>query len=169
MFLSYSRRNTRIAQRIHLDLLAAGLSVWMDMTDARPGTRIREAINHGIEDSDLFLVLLSEHLIDFQWVLNELDAAMLRKITTRKTYLIPLLAGQISIDNIPQDLAGKIYIDLRRDFSRKYQRYKASLFETVMAMLSAAGKGGAVAPGSLSWLLGDEFEAHNESRRIAER
>jgi hypothetical protein len=46
---------------------------------------------------------------------------MLREITEKLTIVIPILIGNISLNEIPDDLRGKHYIDLRFNFRKKYE------------------------------------------------
>jgi TIR domain len=107
VFVSYSSRDTAIVSRVVKDLSQAGLTVWWDQSSIRPAERIREAINRGIQNSATVLIFISSKSLESRWVLNELDAAMLKEISERKPLVFPVLIGRIATDSLPEDLKGK--------------------------------------------------------------
>jgi len=131
VFLSYSNRNSAIAARIASDLRTAGLTVWHDVTNVRPGERVRDAIGHGIRHSKVFVLLASVHSLRSRWVLNELDAAMLNEISESRAFVMPVLIGKIEPESLPSDVVGKHYIDLRHNFGNRYQAKGAYLIQSV--------------------------------------
>src|SRR5437868_9247470 len=96
LFLSYSSADREKADVIIKDLESAGLTVWYDRKQIIGGDRIREKIADGIRFSDAVLILASEASLKSRWVLNELDAAMIREIEERRKIVVPILLGRIS-------------------------------------------------------------------------
>src|ERR1041384_41218 len=131
VFLSYSNRNSAIAARIASDLRGAGLTVWHDVTNVQPGERVRDAIGNGIRHSKVFVLLASVHSLRSPWVLNELDAAMLNEISERRAFVMPVLIGKVEPENLPSDVIGKHYIDLRHNFGSRYEAKGAYLIQSV--------------------------------------
>ena len=120
VFVSYATKDSRSVSHVVSDLESSGLSVWQDVSAIQPGSRIREAINEGIQSSKSFLVFLSKRSTKSRWVLNELDAAMVQEINNQRNFVIMVLLGNIAIDEIPADIQGKRFIDLRYNFQHKY-------------------------------------------------
>lgn len=131
IFLSYSRADTARASAIVHDLTEEGFTIWQDVGNVLHGDRIRESINDGIRNSSAFLILLSPRSLRSRWVLNELDAAMLREITAGEKIVIPILLGKIRPSQIPEDLQGKLFVDLRFNFAPKYQLEREKLILTL--------------------------------------
>jgi membrane protease YdiL (CAAX protease family) len=115
------------------DLRAAGLRVWYDKDYITAGDQIREKINEGIKKSTSFLLLASSHSLKSRGVLNELDVAMVREIEERRKVVIPLLLGKIEPSDLPGDLRGKNWLDLRRGFAKQYQNCRLSLLRAQLA------------------------------------
>lgn len=116
VFLSYSSRNKDVAIAVADDLRKAGLKVWFDRSQIGGGQRLREQIEIGLRNSKSVLVLTSQFSLKSRWVLNELDAAMLREITKRKT-IVAFALGKSYIseslkcsDRIHAIAFGKFYL-----------------------------------------------------------
>jgi hypothetical protein len=129
VFLSYSHRDRDKAEQIAADLIGAGLTVWWDVNRIGLGDRLRETINRGIRSSRAFVILLSTSSLVSEWVLNELDAAMIREITEKRRFVIPVLLGKLNYSKMPSDLQGKQYLDLRYNFPARYKTRRASLVQ----------------------------------------
>jgi diguanylate cyclase (GGDEF)-like protein len=130
-FISYSSRDRSKADIIVSDLEAAGLSVWYDRKAIGDGDRIRESIDVGLTLSRLLLILVSRHSLRSRWVLNELDAAMLREIERRQKFVVPILLGHLSTLDIPSDIRGKKWIDLRHNFRTRYATERSRIINLV--------------------------------------
>lgn len=59
LFISYSRKDTQSAERIHLELEKAGFDVWRDTTDIEPAMNWSTEAAHHIAASDIIIVLWS--------------------------------------------------------------------------------------------------------------
>lgn len=75
------------------ELRAAGVDAWVDQWEMGPGDSLVQRIfDEGIARADVFIVVLSEISVTKPWVREELDAGVVRRITTgRATRLIPVL------------------------------------------------------------------------------
>ncbi len=59
VYLSYSRQNAEIAQRLVQDLQQRGYTLWIDTADLAPGTRWSDQIETAIREAEVFITLLS--------------------------------------------------------------------------------------------------------------
>ena len=113
IFLSYSRVNTKLMQRVRDDLRAAGLSVWTD-EGIEPGSfSWKEAIESAIRETGILIVLLSPSANDSRWVQREIDYA-----EAQGKYILPLLIQGDIQDAVPFALAGSQFVDMRRDYQQ---------------------------------------------------
>lgn len=111
IFLSYSRRDIGIMQRVRDDLRDAGLGVWTD-EGIHPGTPSwKEAIEQAIRGAGVLIVLLSPEANESIWVQREIDYAEVQG----KPILSMLVRGQPK-DAIPFALAGSQFVDVRRNY-----------------------------------------------------
>ncbi len=101
IFLSYASQDRPIADAINRALLEQGHDVFFDRDDLPPGEEFHIRIRRAIEQSDLFVFLVSEDAIDpGSYTLNELDIAQkrLRQVSGR---LLPVLLRPTALDRLP--------------------------------------------------------------------
>lgn len=111
IFLSYSRRDIRMMQRIRDDLRANSLSVWTD-EGIHPGTvSWKESIERAIRGAGLLIVLLSPDANESTWVQREIDYAEVQGVP-----VLPILIRGEPRDAIPFALAGAQFVDLRSHY-----------------------------------------------------
>lgn len=108
VFISYSHADQTVAREIAEALRTHGARVWLDQERLKPGDSIREAVQQGIDDADAFVALLSEQARPN--LLFELGMARAKGLR-----IIPVLLAE---GELPSDLQGLRYIDLRHERSR---------------------------------------------------
>src|SRR5688572_22773645 len=81
VFLSYSRKDKEVMQRVRADLQREGLTVWTD-EGIEPGTPSwKKAIGKAIEEARCLVVILSPDAKASEWVTRELDYATTHQLT----------------------------------------------------------------------------------------
>jgi formylglycine-generating enzyme required for sulfatase activity len=125
IFLSYSRKDTKIMRRVKETLEQAGVSVWID-EDLRPGTDdwVR-AIELNLRQCRGVVVLLSPDAYKSRWVQRELSRADKLKRTIfpllargRPTSVVPFLIETVQFIDIRSDLTGGM-TDLIAEFETR--------------------------------------------------
>ncbi len=76
IFVSHAHQDAAIAQHLAADLRSAGWRIWIAPDSMRPGEKWVEAINRGLDESGVFLLLLSPHAVASRWVKSETDVAI---------------------------------------------------------------------------------------------
>jgi formylglycine-generating enzyme len=76
IFLSHAHEDAQVAQKLAHDLEAHGYDIWLAPDSIRPGEKWVEAINRGLEESGLFVLLLSPEAVASRWVKMETNAAI---------------------------------------------------------------------------------------------
>ena len=123
IFISYRRdgaTNQQWAERVDARLNEYGFKVWRDVEGIQPGERWGFKIPPAIEQSALVLCIVSESLLDSEWVDAELNFAQNLK----------LLVVPIRIETEyrpPAILSGVQHLDLHTDESKEWNK----LFEFV--------------------------------------
>ncbi|MGO4634207.1 TIR domain-containing protein [Streptomyces sp. 2RAF24] len=80
VFVSYSRRDSAFAERLHQQLSGLLREVWVDWLDIEPSARWRERIDEAIRGSDAVIVLLSRDSLRSKYCWLECERALaLRK------------------------------------------------------------------------------------------
>ena len=106
IFISYSRKDRKIADWIARQLTAGGFEVWIDRRDIPGGVAWADTIAAAITEAEAFIVMLSPNSIESRQVLRELEIA-----TQNNVRIIPLLLRHIELpDPITKILEGLQHI-----------------------------------------------------------
>ena len=132
IFLSYSRRDSRLMRRVRADLRAEGFNVWTD-ENLKPGT---PSWMHGIEDAIgsamCIIVLLSPDSRKSEWVEKELSTAKIHR-----KQIIPLLVRGDERSALPILLSNTQYADVRTEAD--YKRRMRDLTRVLHNLKRGAG------------------------------
>lgn len=78
-------------------LRAAGIDAWLDQWEIRAGdSLVKKVFLEGIDEAEVFIVVLSDVSVAKPWVVDELDAAVVRRIQ-QGTRLIPVLLDEVPV------------------------------------------------------------------------
>jgi hypothetical protein len=92
VFLSYSRHDSAVVDRIAEKIEQAGYPIWIDRTGIHGGEQWRNAIVDAIEAADVFIMFLSPNSVKSTNVRKELDLA-----DTSKIRIIPISIASVTI------------------------------------------------------------------------
>lgn len=122
IFLCHSSVDKAFVRRLREDLVASGLSVWVDEKEILVGDNIREKIEAGLRASDFLAIVLTPESVSSPWVQRELDAKIIQEIEDRKVIVLPLLLRDCEI---PPFLRMKHYADFRHGYENGLAAIKA--------------------------------------------
>lgn len=115
VFISYSVRDRDAVNRIRAGLEKAGVRVWRDTGDIKPGDIITSRIEEGVAACSYFLPVISSHFQASRWTQFEEDLAWQREVEEGRVVVLPvLLRGEIR--GLPLRYRRKQLIDLRQNF-----------------------------------------------------
>lgn len=123
LFVSHNQTDREFARRLAADLKLAGVKVWIDEAEMKPGDSLFDKLEDGIRETDYLGVVLSPEAVASKWVRVELNAALQLEVLHGKVKVLPLLFRPC---DVPVFLLDKIHIDFI-DTSR-YQSALAELF-----------------------------------------
>ena len=86
--VSYATDDQPFAEKLHADLVQAGVSCWFAPQDFRQGDKLRDEIFAAIRNHEKLLLILSAHAIESQWVEEEVEAALDWEHRHPGTYLL---------------------------------------------------------------------------------
>jgi hypothetical protein len=109
-FISYARHDREIARKLAKDLSEQGVDVWSDM-DISVGSNWADEISRALDKAAVVLVLITPYSMRSQYVFNEWSTAL-----RQSRRVLPVLAGGISFDELPSELASIQGIDLDPDY-----------------------------------------------------
>ena len=89
-FISYSHQDEAFAKRLHADLQDEGVRCWYAPEDLPIGEKIRVGIDQAIRKHDKFLLILSAHSVNSQWVESEVESALEKERDSGKLVLFPV-------------------------------------------------------------------------------
>ena len=89
-FISYSSKDSPLAERLHADLQTKGVRCWFAPEDLRIGEEIRGGIDQSIRVHDKLLLVLSKNSVQSEWVKREVETAMEQERRQKRTVLFPI-------------------------------------------------------------------------------
>ncbi len=113
VFLSHSSLDKAVASRLALDLKMSRVKDWLDEWEIRVGDSIPLGISRGLDESELVVVLLSEHSVDSGWVEKEWSSKVGEEAASREALILPVLLEDCTI---PALLRDKRYADMRENY-----------------------------------------------------
>ena len=111
IFISYSRKDSRVATTIRNKLSQLGVPTWIDTQEINIGDSLIRKIERALEDVEYVFALLSRNSIRSSWVQKELEVALTHEVNGHLTTVIPILLDDCEI---PGFLRSKAYADLRK-------------------------------------------------------
>lgn len=115
VFISYSRRDIDVVEGIVAQLEAAGIEVWLDREDIKPGKQWRKQIVEGIDTAEAFVLNLSPNSAASDNVLKELNLAE----EALDPFVLPVMLNEMKIpDEMRYQLAGTQFISYHLDPKR---------------------------------------------------
>jgi uncharacterized protein YjbI with pentapeptide repeats len=140
-FISYSSKNSDIAERLYADLQAKAVRCWFAPEDIKIGDKFRQRIDEAIRIHDKLLVILSEDSISSSWVEEEVESAIERERRENRLVLFP-----VHIDDTVMNSNQAWAASLRRmrhigDFNnwKDHDSYRKA-FERLLRDLKSGGK-----------------------------
>jgi hypothetical protein len=88
VFICHAHEDAELAYRIASDLREAGVTVWLAPDSIQPGEKWVSAINRGLSESGVFLLLLTPEAVKSRWVREETDAAIGMEDSTEVQLLV---------------------------------------------------------------------------------
>lgn len=110
LFLSHTSADKDYASRLAGALQLAGASVWFDAWEIRFGDSIPAAINEGLSNLDIFVLLWSADAARSKWVESETNAAIARLMRTDGCRIIPVVLDDATVPPLVEHLR---YVEAR--------------------------------------------------------
>ena len=89
-FISHNKKDKPLAEKLGNFLILNNIDVWYDSWEMFAGDSITDKISDAIDNSDIFIILLSKHSTISKWVKEELRIAINRRITDDNFKIIPI-------------------------------------------------------------------------------
>lgn len=130
VFISHASKDKEtFVKSFAAKLKEQGFKVWFDQEDIRPGDIIPDAIARGIENCQVFIVVLSSNSIDNSWVLKELNLASTHRVEKDIRKIIPIIIDEyIEVPGILKDTA-PVRINNLNDYAEEFNKIVGAIFE----------------------------------------
>ena len=123
LFISYSRKDTEFARRLTESFAAQNMEAWVDWQDIPPSVDWMKEIQMGIEQADIFLLIVSPDSIRSDVCAQEVEYAVLNG-----KRMIPVIARDVDSKEVPSAITHLNWIF----FSRPQDEYE-NAFEKLIA------------------------------------
>jgi hypothetical protein len=118
VFISYARKDCKLAQKLFNDLRSNGINAWLDVEDLLPGQNWKTTIENEIQNSTHFIALLSTNSInkrgffqkELKFAINVLD-----EIPISDIYFIPVRLEECKPNH--RELQELHWVDLFPDYN----------------------------------------------------
>jgi hypothetical protein len=106
VFLSFAFEDEKLAERIATALNEQGIDTWWAGWCIAAGDSIRQKIDEGLSGCTHFIVLLTPRSVAKPWVLQEMDAGLVRKLSSGTKFIV--LRSDLSPASLPPLLQGSL-------------------------------------------------------------
>ena len=114
IFISYSRKDSKAAQKLITTLGDMGHDVWVDWESILPASDWLEQIYHGIEEADAFLFLVSPHSIK-----SEVCGVEVGHAAANNKRIVPVVIQQVKPEDTNENIRKRNWVFLRRNDNYK--------------------------------------------------
>jgi hypothetical protein len=89
-FISYSTKDGEFARRLYSRMRDEHLRVWFAPEEVKGGQKLYEQIDRAIQIHDRLLLILSEHSMQSEWVITEIQRARKTEVEESRRKLFPI-------------------------------------------------------------------------------
>jgi hypothetical protein len=101
IFITHASEDKKVAESITFSLRSRGYTVFLDRDDLPPGESFDQQIRNAVQDSDIFVFLISpDSVADGRYTLTELTFAR-RKWPNPSNHVLPVMVRKTLPDQIP--------------------------------------------------------------------
>jgi len=130
VFISHSSKDHNFTMLLAEKLKKDFTDIWIDEWELQAGDSIVQKISEGIRKSSFFIIVLSKYSIKSNWVLRELNSALMRQLTKDDVKILPIIL-EIELDEVPILMSDIYSVKFSRDFisETEYQKLIAPIAE----------------------------------------
>lgn len=125
LFISYSRKDTEFAKQLTESFAAQNMEAWVDWQDIPPSVDWMKEIQMGIEQADIFLLVVSPDSIRSNVCAQEVEHAVLNG-----KRMIPVVARDVDSKEVPATISHLNWIF----FSRPQDEYQSAFRNLLTAI-----------------------------------
>jgi TIR domain/SIR2-like domain len=134
VFVSYSRLDRVVVDKIVVRLKQDGHDVWIDTVQLKPGDNIQQTVEAGLAQADAMVVVVSRNSLKSKWIQQEFTTIALQQLSKGERRIIPV---KIDDSPVPAYLADRVYIDMSENFDAGLEQLSQALRAESSASLAA--------------------------------
>jgi FMN phosphatase YigB (HAD superfamily) len=130
VFISYSHYDMEFVEKLERSLRNWRIKLWRDVRDIKVGEELELAITKAIRTLPNFLVVISRHSVNAEWVNKEIDEVLRCQKTQRgrhKQILPVLIDKRVRPEDIHWPIGKLKYADFRKSFRRGLSDLRTTL------------------------------------------
>jgi hypothetical protein len=121
LFVSYVNRDARFAHRLANDLRERGYDIWIAPDSIQPGEKWVSAIDRGLGECGVFLIVMTPESVRSSWVRSETEYAI-QAHQSGGGRLIPLLVRDCDVAELSNLISVLQYADFRENYKDGFAR-----------------------------------------------
>lgn len=125
IFISYSRKDSKLVEKIVDALTEDDLKPWIDWKSIPKGEEVQREIYHAIEEADIFLFFVSPDSVRSKWCMDEIEHA-----TQNNKRILPIFVHETSPETIHPEISKRNWIFCREgqdDFNKAIQETRKTI------------------------------------------
>lgn len=131
VFISHAGEDKPFVREFAERLRAKGVAAWVDEWEILPGDKLIDKIfEQGIGQCDAFIIVLSLNSVKKPWVVEELDAALVKRIE-QQTKIIPIRIDDCEVP-ITLRATAWVNIDPASNYDTELHKVLSSIFGTTI-------------------------------------
>ena len=167
IFVSFAAPDIEFGNRLAANLREAGYEVWIASDSIQPGEKWVDAINRGLMESGIFLLLLTPDAVNSRWVYDETSVA----IALENKEQIRILMLRVRDADVPPLWSIRQHISFEDNYDQGLGELLAALQSDAAgispAAISASAPAGKVGRSPAFALMVDWPDRPNEERTLA--
>jgi mannitol/fructose-specific phosphotransferase system IIA component (Ntr-type)/phosphotransferase system HPr-like phosphotransfer protein len=116
VFLSHNSKDKAVVRELKRQLVARGLSVWLDEDELRPGVPWQQLLELGIQNSKSVVVVVGQDGLG-PWENEEMQAALILAVGNGRPVIPVLMPGAQIKPKMPMFLGNRTWVDLGTDLN----------------------------------------------------
>ncbi len=112
VFINYARADREFVDRLSRDLMVAGIPLWRDVDNIRPGTNWQKEIESAVSTADGLIYVASRNAAESPWIKHELQLMLDRS----ETRVFPLILDDAGANRLPAFLQRIQWVDSREGY-----------------------------------------------------
>ena len=113
VFISYSKQDDSFVRDLVIALRKKDVRAWYDEGELRVGDTILRQIEHALEHSRYFVLVISPKYLSDQWTSFELGVALTHEVSSGDERILPIFVGDVDRSGLPVMLSGKVGLNAK--------------------------------------------------------